>query len=306
VKAQGLFFMYNIFMLETTEQTIEISREDIANWQIFLGLPCYDMSVTEPFFMSMIKTVMGFKEIGLKFALSTISDSLISRARNQLVAKFLANPEFTHFMFIDVDLAFLPDDILKMIWHDKDIMTGAYPIKEINWNKVVENVNEGIPADQLSRNSVRFVVNPVSEKSNTIRVDKGALEIYDAGTGFMLIKREVFLKLIEAYPELKYNDDTGVLKGDERNWSYAFFNSYVDDVSGRFLSEDYGFGRYWQKIGGEVWVDPAIELTHLGRFPYQGRMLDYIQKVGTFTEENNEPIETKTPKQNRKKQKVKR
>ncbi len=293
-------------MLETTEQTIEISREDIANWQIFLGLPCYDMSVTEPFFMSMIKTVMGFKEIGLKFALSTISDSLISRARNQLVAKFLANPEFTHFMFIDVDLAFLPDDILKMLWHDKDIMTGAYPIKEINWNKVVENVNEGIAAEDLAKNSVRFVVNPVSNKSNTIRVDKGALEIYDAGTGFMLIKREVFLRLIEAYPELKYNDDTGVLKGDEKNWSYAFFNSYIDEDTGRFLSEDYGFGRYWQKIGGEVWVDPAIELTHLGRFAYQGRMLDFIQKVGTFVQPDGEKIETNQPKPTGKKKKVKR
>ncbi len=298
--------MYTIEMLETTEQTIEISREDIANWQIFLGLPCYDMSVTEPFFMSMIKTVMGFKEIGLKFALSTISDSLISRARNQLVAKFLANPEFTHFMFIDVDLAFLPDDILKMLWHDKDIMTGAYPIKEINWNKVVENVNEGIAAEDLAKNSVRFVVNPVSNKSNTIRVDKGALEIYDAGTGFMLIKREVFLRLIEAYPELKYNDDTGVLKGDEKNWSYAFFNSYIDEDTGRFLSEDYGFGRYWQKIGGEVWVDPAIELTHLGRFAYQGRMLDFIQKVGTFVQPDGEKIETNQPKPTGKKKKVKR
>lgn len=293
-------------MLETTEQTIEISREDIAKWQVFIGLPCYDMSVTEPFFMSMIKTVMGFKEINLKFALSTISDSLINRARNHLVAKFLANEEFTHFMFIDVDLAFLPDDILKMLWHDKDVMTGAYPIKEINWHKVIENVNEGIPAEELAKNSVRFVVNTVSHDNNTVRVDKGALEIYDAGTGFMLIKREVFLKLIKAYPELKYNDDTGVLKGDERNWSYAFFNSYIDENTGRFLSEDYGFGRYWQKIGGEVWVDPAIELTHLGRFPYQGRMLDYIQKVGTFVQPDGQNVETKQPKQNRKSKKVKR
>ena len=298
--------MYNVSMLETTEQTIEISREQINEWQIFLGLPCYDMAVTEPFFMSMIKTVMGFKEIGLKFAISTITDSLINRARNQLVAKFLANPEFTHFMFIDVDLAFVPDDILKLLWHDKDIITGAYPIKEINWNKVKDNVNKGMAAELIAKNSTRFVVNPVSHDKNTIRVDKGALEIYDAGTGFMLIKREAFIRLIEAYPELKYNDDTGILKGEERNWSYAFFNSYVDEETGRFLSEDYGFGRYWQKIGGEVWVDPAIELTHLGRFPYQGRMLDYIQQIGTFVEEDNTPIDTKNPKQNRKKQKVKR
>lgn len=270
-------------MLTTEEQQIEISSDQIKDWHPFIALPCYDQQVTEPFFMSMIKTAVGFKDIGLKFSISTLSDSLINRARNQLVAKFMANPEFTHLLFIDVDLAFVPDDILKMLWHDKGIVTGAYPIKEINWAKVEKAVKDGASKESLLEKSIRFVVNPVSLGDNRVEVDNGAISVYDAGTGFMLIKREVFEQMFAQYPELKYNDDTGLLNEEERKYSYALFNSYVDE-DGRFLSEDYGFGRYWQKMGGKVWTDPSIELSHMGRLKYTGKLIDFLV-------ENSEGIE---------------
>lgn len=260
------------------EQEIEISADQIKSWHPLIALPCYDQMVTEPFFMSMLKTAMAFKDIGLKFSVSTLSDSLISRARNQLVAKFMANPDYTHLMFIDVDLGFIPDDIIKMLWHDKEVMTGAYPIKDINWKKVAEYAKNGLDPAKLSEKATRFVVNPVKAGENTIKVDNGAISVYDAGTGFMLIKREAFDRLFSAYPELKYKDDTGLLQGDERENTYALFNSFVDD-DGRFLSEDYGFCRYWQKIGGEIWTDPTIELTHLGRMRYNGKLIDYLMEI---------------------------
>lgn len=266
-------------MINVTPQEINISADEIDTWYPMIALPCYDRQVTEPFFMSMMKLAMYFKEYNLRFAVSTLSDSLISRARNQLVAKFMANPDFTHLLFIDVDLAFNYEDILKMLWHDKEIVVGAYPIKDINWDKVVANVGKGVPADKLGEKATRFVVNTVSAHgSDKVRIDKGALSIYDAGTGFMMIKRSAFERMFAEYPELKYNDDTGALKGAERDNSYALFNSYVDPVDQRFLSEDYGFGRYWQKMGGEVWVDPSIQLMHLGRFEYHGNMIDWLQE----------------------------
>ena len=262
-------------MIEIEKQNIEIKSEDIQTWCPMFGLPCYDRQLTEPFFMSFVKTVMYCKEIGMKFAVSTITDSLINRARNNLVAKFLANPKFTHLVFIDVDLEFEAQDILKMLWHDKEIITGSYPIKEINWEKVVKMSKDGTLAKDLLKKSTRFVVNPRPSPEGKIEVKDGALSIHDAGTGFMCIKREVFEKMIEAYPELKFKDDTGSLNEEERNWTYAFFNSYIDD-DGRFLSEDYGFGRYWQKIGGKIWVDPGINIKHLGRLNFEGSMIDQL------------------------------
>lgn len=262
-------------MIQTQEQEIEITSDQIKEWHPLFALPCYDQQITEPFFMSMLRTAMGFKDIGLKFSISTLSDSLISRARNQLVAKFMAHPEFTHLIFIDVDLGFNSDDILKMLWHDKEIVTGAYPIKDINWDKIVNAVKNDVEADKLLSLSTRFVVNPVRRNIDQIVVDNGAISVHDAGTGFMMIKRSAFEKLFAAYPELKYDDDTSLLNEEERKCSYALFNSYVDEDN-RFLSEDYGFCRYWQKIGGDIWTDPTIELTHLGRMKYTGTLMQFL------------------------------
>lgn len=277
--------MYNVGMTIFEEQTIEITNQEIESWYPMIAMPCYDQLISEPTFMSMMKVALSFKEIGLKFSVATISDSLISRSRNQMVAKFMANKEFTHIMFLDVDLGFVPEDILKLLWHDKDIITGAYPIKDVLWNKVKSNVEKGVDADKLLEKSLRFVVNPVKDPgSSRVNVDKGAIEIYDAGTGFMLIKRCVFEKMIEKYPELRYIDDTGSLNEEERKWTYAFFNSYVEPDKHRFLSEDYGFCRYWQEIEGKVWVDPSIEMLHLGRMKYKATMLSFLEENIVSTE----------------------
>lgn len=228
--------------------------------------------------MSMVKTSMAFKDYSLKFAMSTVSDSLINRARNNLIAKFIANPEFTHIMFIDADIGWDPTDIIKLLWHDKDIMTASYPIKSINWPAVEKLIQKGTPHSEVMSKSLRYVVNAVKGRKGAVEIDNGAMRIYDAGTGFMLIKREVILSMFDNYPELKFNDDTGSLSAEEKKYTYALFNSYVDD-DGRFLSEDYGFCRYWQKMGGSIWVDPTIEMTHIGRMKYTGRMMDFLQRV---------------------------
>lgn len=276
-----LFFVYTYGMTIFKEQSIEIDQEQINSWYPMIALPCYDQLVSEPTLMSIVRTVMQFKEIGLKFSICTMSDSLISRARNQIAAKFLANPEFTHLMFIDCDLGFQGEDIIKLLWHDKEVATAAYPIKDVNWQLVAENVKNGVDPENLLKNSLRFVVNTVNQQGDKVQVDKGAIKVYDAGTGFMLIKREVFENLIAAYPELKYVDDTGGLNGEENDWTYAFFNSYVDPDTKRFLSEDYGFCRYLQEIGGEIWTDPSIEMMHLGRMRYKATMLDWLERHAT-------------------------
>ena len=182
---------------EIEQQNIEIEREQIDSWVPMFGLPCYDRSITEPFFMSFVKTVMYMRDINMKFAVSTITDSLINRARNNLVAKFMANPQFTHLIFLDVDLSYRPEDILKLLWHDKDVVTGSYPIKEILWDKVVKLAKDDVEAKNLAGKSTRFVVNPVRAGDNTIETDNGAISVHDAGTGFMCIKRSVFERMIE-------------------------------------------------------------------------------------------------------------
>ena len=90
----------------------------------------------------------------------------------------------------------------------------------------------------------------------------------------VLLKRED-LQLGRSYKIRGAFNKISSLNEEERNWTYAFFNSYIDD-DGRFLSEDYGFCRYWQKIGGKIWVDPGINIKHLGRLNFEGSMIDQL------------------------------
>ena len=263
-------------MFETTEK-VKITKEQIGSWKILIAIPCYDQQVSETTMMSLLDTAVFYAQAGIKFSVSTLTDSLISRARNTLVSKFMALGDYTHLMFIDADIGFKRDAIVKVLWHDKDIITGSYPIKEIDWTKVADLAKQDVQPNELLQQSVRFVVNPVTSGQKEIKVDKGALSVVDAGTGFMLIKREALEKLFTAYPHLKYTDDTGVLNAAEMDNTYALFNSFVSD--GRFLSEDYGFCRYWQDIGGEIWTDPTIPLTHLGRIKFSGLMAQYMRTI---------------------------
>lgn len=269
--------MYSM-SIEQEKINITIPKEKIQEWNVFFALPCYDSHVTEPFMMSFMQACLYFKEIGLKYSVCTISDSLINRARNNLVAKFMGSESSTHFMFIDTDLQFDKEAVLKMLWHDKDIMTASYPIKEINWDRVKDGAIKDLDSKDLMEYATRYVVHLTKPGETQLNLDNGAVECYEAGTGFMLIKRGVFEKMFKKYKKLKYNDDTGALQGPEKEYGYALFNSYVDE-DGRFLSEDYGFCRYWQKMGGKVWVDPTINLTHFGRIKYQGKMLEYLKRI---------------------------
>lgn len=272
--------MYNILlekiMISSTQ--IEIPKEKIASWNIFIAIPCYGRMISSTTFISMLQASIYFHSIGLKHTICELSDSLITRARNNLAAKFLALEECTHLMFIDSDIQFDRESILKMLWHDKDVITGSYPIKEIDWEKVQKAVINKSNISDLAKLSTRHVVHIGAPNQAIAKVENGAIEVYEAGTGFMLIKRQVFEKMMKKYKKYKYQDDTGAMQGKENEYTYNFFNSFIDDDA-RLLSEDYGFCRLYQKVGGSIWVEPTINLNHIGTHVYQGNMINSLNEI---------------------------
>jgi hypothetical protein len=103
-------------------------------------------------------------------------------------------------MFIDADIHFNPADILPMMEADKDIICGIYPKKEINWQTVRNAVEAGVPNEQLKHHTGAFVVNLVDYQNEVTVPVNQPVEIWNGGTGFMLIKREVFEDLIGNVP----------------------------------------------------------------------------------------------------------
>ena len=278
---------------------VSLSVDEIRKNKFFIATPCYGGQLNEPYFRSVIKMMTFFNGHQIPLAFGTIAnESLVTRARNVLVAYFLAS-DYTHLMFIDADIEFQTEDILKLYAHKKDVVVGAYPKKGVAWDKIRSNMTDPANKDkELSDRDMAsfgsdYAINFkfVDKETKTIGVENGLIKLHDAGTGFMMISREAILKMIKAYPELKYNNDVNINNADLKDHFYALFDTMIDPVDRRYLSEDYTFCRRWQEIGGDVWLDPSISLNHYGHFCFQGNP-EAIISFGPQPEEKREEILT--------------
>lgn len=245
-------------------------RFDFSKVHLHIGMPCYGGMVSEPTMTSLLRFILVATKVGLNWSLDTmVNESLVTRARNNLMAKMMSNTNATHFMFIDADIRFQPEGILQMIAYDKDVIGGLYPKKSL---------------------PINYVINL---KPQT-KVQGDIFTVDTMGTGFIMFKREVYEKLIAAHPETKYVDDVGLGKQFEP-MMYSIFDVQIDE-KGHYLSEDWLFCRRWQALGGEIWAHSKVLLNHVGHYEYQGDLskLDIASQAkqpsgNTVTDGNNIP-----------------
>jgi len=217
---------------------------DFKGVHVHFGIPCYGGMITEPCMTSFLRFTLMAAQVGLHWSLDTmVNESLVTRARNNLMAKMMTNKEATHFMFIDADIRFQPESILQMIACDKDVIGGLYPKKAL---------------------PINYVIN----LKPTVTVQGDIYTVDTMGTGFLLFKRNVYERLIQAHPETKYVDDIGLGKQYEP-MMYAIFDTVIDQ-RGHYLSEDWTFCRRWQALGGEIWAHSKTLLNHVGHYEFQG------------------------------------
>lgn len=267
--------------MQTKQVTLNL--DEVRKNKFFIATPCYGGQLTEPYFRSTVKLLTFFNQHKIPLAFGTIAnESLVTRARNVLLAYFL-NSDYSHLLFIDADIEYKVEDVLKLYVHDKDVCVGAYPKKGVNWTHIKESILMD-PARQHTPGQIGalgsdYAVNFkfTNKETKTVSVQNGLIELHDAGTGFMMIKREAILKMIEHYPELKYNNDVQMGGVDLKDNFYALFDTMIDPVDKRYLSEDYTFCRRWQGMGGDIWLDPSISLNHYGSFCFQGNPEMIIQ-----------------------------
>lgn len=217
---------------------------DFKKNHLHIGIPCYGGMVSEPTMTSFLRFTILAGQAGLNWSLDTmVNESLVTRARNNLMAKMMTNKDATHFMFIDADIRFQPESILQMMAHEKDVIGGLYPKKAL---------------------PVSYVINLKPET----KIQGDIFTVDTMGTGFLMFKRHVYEKLIAAHPECKYVDDVGLGKQYEP-MMYSIFDCQIDE-RGHYLSEDWLFCRRWQKINGEIWAHSKVLLNHVGHYEYAG------------------------------------
>lgn len=258
---------------------VTVNLDFLREQNIFFATPCYGGVVTDQYFLSMFKMSQVLMQHGIRFRITTLrNESLITRARNILTAMFLEDTSSTHLMFIDADIEFEPDSIIRMLAMDKDIIAAAYPKKTVNWDNVRKAAERGEP--NLASYGADYAINlKVEPGTNRVRTHMGAVEVLDASTGFFLVKRSVIERMVAHYPELHYKNDSSI-DPKFNPFCYALWDTMIDPVDSRYLSEDYTFCRRYQMMGGEIWVDPNTKLNHVGSFTFEGN-LNNILRTGT-------------------------
>ena len=258
---------------------IEVTSEQLRQYSIFLATPMYGGQCAGVYTKSIadLSAMCAKHGIDLRFYF-LFNESLVQRARNYCVDEFLRSG-CSHMLFIDSDIGFQAKDVLALlavqIMHPETykIVTAPYTKKTIAWEKVKMAVQQGRgenPFD-LQHFTADFVFNPVKHIAE-FRIDE-PVEVSEAGTGFMLIPREVFEKYEQAYPQYKYKPDhVRTANFDGTREIMAYFDCGIDPESKRYLSEDYFFCWNARKIGIPIHMCPWIELQHVGTHIYRGSM----------------------------------
>ena len=256
--------------------------------KLYVLTPCYG-SVC---YVNYVKCIMATKELLEKFNIPMgiefcRNDSLVSRARNNLVAKAMNDTKCTHILFIDADITWDPIDVLKLLLSDKCLCGGVYPLKHYYWEKLtkeenmvkkwIDKKNESQFSNSISdesaiqHNLLKYNINYID---SVLNIEANLAKVKHLATGFMMFKREVIEKMGQAYPQTKYTDDVGFLSGTENNYAYALFDCGVQDD--HYFSEDWMFCHRWTQMGGNIYVNVGINLVHTGNEDFNG---SYIASI---------------------------
>lgn len=211
-------------------------RPELADVRLLIGLPIYAQVPT--FFMQCLLNYIKHEPV--KTEIHIAQGDGVARSRNALSAEFLRG-DYTHLLFIDSDLVFSPDHIVRMLSHRVDLVGGFYPKKQ-----------DG---------KLEWVINTLPQPMPEPTVD-GLQPVKYVGTGFMLIARAVFEQMIARYPEIEFVEDYGRRTKAHDFWSMGVYRE--KDGSGRYLSEDWYFCQRWLDMGKTVYADTGVVLKHIG------------------------------------------
>ena len=251
-----------------------VSSDDTRSGiKIYLATPAYSCEVHPLYMTSVLDLVRVLARAGVGVQVVPLgNESLVQRARNVITKRFL-NSECTHLLFIDADIAFKADSVIRLLGADRDVVGACYAKKGIDWTNVHDGLRDGSPENVASL-GIDYNFNPVS--AGDVVAD-GFVRVLDIATGFLLIKRSVIERMYEHYAyELTCANDIPGCRDDIPEY-VAIFDCMIDPESTRYLSEDYAWCRRWQYMGGEIWADIASPLMHIGTTPFSGDIRDRLE-----------------------------
>ena len=231
---------------------------------LVIGTPMYGGMCTSEYTDSLLKLSESCNKSGVK--LTTIflgNESLIQRGRNTIAHHFMNLPDATHLLFIDADIKFRVEDIVKMIKADKELIIGPVALKGYNWEEIRMAALAG--DDDIGRTGGVFNINTLP--GIEMEDEETPFEIEHGGNAFMLIRRDC-LQALEPQTPIYTNGGRSLPDGVEIK---DYFRVEINKDTNHLLSEDYFFCHSYRQIGGKVWCAPWVETGHFGSHLFNGK-----------------------------------
>jgi len=225
---------------------------------LLIGLISYNPAVDIGVVDALNGSLFPMVQSGWQWAHVTRSgEADLGHTRNGFFTETYAGP-FSDLLTVDGDVAWEPGAIQRMLAHPVDLVMAPYPRRDDS------GAFSLVPKGPLTRESM---IDPVTGKPDP---ENGLLDVLSCPLGFARISRTCIERMVAAYPDLWYRDPT-VSTGK----CFSFFEFVVRNHERE--REDYHFCRLWREIGGTVWVDPHMRMTHAGRKAFTGRLADKLR-----------------------------
>ena len=234
------------------------------NLHLVIGTPMYGGMCTSEYTQSLLNLSESANKSDVK--LTTIflgNESLIQRGRNTIAHHFMELPDATHLLFIDADLKFRTEDIVRMIKADKSFIVGPVALKGYNWEEIRQAAVNG--EDDIGRTGGGFNINKLP---GIDMVDENEpFEIEHGGNAFMMLRRDVF-ETLKPHTPIYTNGGRSLPDGVE---IYDYFRVEINKDTNHLLSEDYFLCHSYRQLGGKVWCAPWVETGHFGSHLFNGK-----------------------------------
>jgi hypothetical protein len=201
---------------------------------------------------SLAATCWGLGRLGIRYEAIKLSGEDHAQARNKLLTTFLEDhPTASDLMWIDDDIGWDPQRLVDWLTRPEDIIAGAYRLKEAD-------------------DEIGFPIGIATEHGRMIEQD-GLIGADSVAGGFIRMRRHV-AEMLAANADKFWRVDPRT--GARKEWFNVFEMGRGPD--GRWWGEDFAMCCKWRALGGEIWIDPLMPLTHRGEKTWDATLADHL------------------------------
>ena len=246
--------------------------------KVAIATPTYDGNVTIEYLHSLRALESDFQKNQIKSTLITLEATTLAFARNTFASIVMNDKSYTHLLFVDADMGFLPEAVMKLLRSGHAVTGCVYPTRQFNLVKFHAASRSIANPGQAQLAAGEYVAAAALERNDRGQcfVQDGFVRTSRIGMGITLIRREALEELAQKLPELVSSSDKDRYYAKAVNGPVlqCFANIYADGV---LSSEDASFCKRWIQCGGEIWALIDQTVIHVGRYKSPGNFAKSIQ-----------------------------